>query len=381
MLLLSYTNLPDLDARSKTLSQRAKGSMIFYFTAGEIPRVFGINVSLIGSFPPGSLITGVHPADRVAIRKYKINSIYSRLSNNTLKSSFGNSAETEQNCVKTAYSSTFPLGLCHHPKGRWVVTTSRFKPLLGDTLTVGFSGTTIDNHTYNGYFTLEIACSYDGTRNFYGSLEHDVQCLNRTHHNAEKGSRMESYQWESLYSNSKYDSFVLEIEFSKLSPFINESTVVFAVLKSTTNCHQTDGRTSRRMLVFYYVKSQAQSDIVRIPIDEAIRPRTKINYVGLSLQTRAKDMGSKSLPYVEGAVKLVMLSRSNTCSRNTCKEGQPATKKGRQDSGVKVCYTIGQLYKSCNGKCWSFICILLFLYFHLFLFTRYIMKFKQYSIT
>ena len=340
------------------ISQRIKGSTIFYFTAGEIPRVFGINVSLIGSFPPGSFITGVHTADRVGIRKYKLNSMHSRSSNNTLKSSFGNSSETEQDCVKAAYSSTFPLGLCHHSKGRLVMTTSHFKPLAGDTLTVGFSGTAVDNHTYNGYFTLEIACSYDGTNNFYRSLEHDVECLNRTLQrdmdwNSTKGYGLESYhyQWESLHSNSKYDSFVLEVEFSKLSPFINESTVVFAVLKSTINCRQADVKTTRKVLAFYYLKSQAQSDIVRMPIDEALTPRRKIIHLDLNFRTEVKGIGFKSLPYVQGAVKLVMLSRSNTCSRNKCKEGQPSAEKGKEDDQVNGCYTIEQLYKSCNGEC------------------------------
>lgn len=293
----------------------------------------------------------MHHADGVKIREYMLHSIYSRVSNKTLKSSSGIPAETKKNCSKAAQSSTFPLVLCHGiHQLNFVVTTSAFRPLPGDTLTVQFSGKTVGNYTHMGYFSIEITCSYDGTQNFYGSLELDVACLNRTNYNvSSRFPEVKSFLWESLHANSEYDGFLLEVDFSKFDTFIKNSTLVLASLTATANHLQSDQKITRRNSLFYYSKSKAQSNVVRIPVDEALRPRTKSNQLRVSFTIIAKDLGLKRLPYVRGAVKLVMLSRSSSCSRNECKKLQHAKVK-MEDAQIKGCYTIGELYKSCYGK-------------------------------
>lgn len=325
-------------------------SLIFFIVAGNLKAVVGHNTSFFSSLPPGSLITVVLPGDGAEIREFRLHSIYSRLSKTTVKSPPGIPVETKNNCVKAARSSTFPLGLCFRIPGNFVVTTSTFKPLPGDTLTVEFSGTTFENHIFKSYFTIDIACSFDRSQHFYGSLEYDAACINRTKFNATKGSRMESYQWESLLSDSEYNSFLLEIDSSRFSAFINKSIMVAASLDAPAIYGQFNQKASKRSLAFE-LRPQAGSNIVRIPIDEALRPRAKRNRLAFELLTGVINARAIRLPYVKGAVKLVMLSRSSMCSRNECKEGQLSTEVKRADAQVKGCYTIGQLYKSCYGKC------------------------------
>ena len=144
--------------------------------------------------------------------------------------------------------------------------------------------------------------------------------------------------------------FLLEIDFSKLSSFIKNSTNVAATLYSLADYRQADTKAAVRLLLFYLFKSEAQNDIVRIPIDEALRPHGNSSRLYMNLLAGVKDFREKSLPYVRGAVNLVMLSRSSKCRRGKCKERHPTAGIGREDDPVKGCYTIGQLYKSCSRK-------------------------------
>ena len=330
-------------------------SLISFSIADNKKAAIGHSVSLIPSLPPGSVITKVVPGDLVEIREFRLHSIHSRLSNKTLKTSSGISSERNQNCIKAADSSSFPLSLCHLIVGSFVLTTSAFNPLPGDTLTVGFSGTTYENHTYKNYFTIDVACSFNRTQTFYESLEHDVACLNRTYHDATKGFRLGSYQWKSLDSSSRFDSLLLELDSSKFSSFTNKSIMVAASLDAPFTHGYFGQRPTKRSLAFN-LRPRAQSNIVRIPIDEALKPRVKRNRLTLELVIGVKDARAIRLPYVKGAVKLVMLSRSSSCSKNECKEQQLSTEVKSQDAQVKGCYTIRQLYKSCYGECFNSIC-------------------------
>ena len=330
-------------------------SLISFFIADNKKAAIGHSVSLIPSLPPGSVINKVVPGDLVEIREFRLHSIYSHLTNKTLKSSSGIPSERNQDCIKAVFSYSFPLSLCHLIVGSFVLTTSAFKPLPGDTLTVGFSGTTYENHTYKNYFTIDIACSFNRTQNFYESLEHDVPCLNRTYHHATKGFRLGSYQWKSLHSRSRFDSLLLEIDSSKFSSFSNKSIMVAATLYAPLPHGHFDQKPTKRSLAFD-LTPRAQSTIVRMPIDEALKPRVKGSPLTLELVTGVKDSRAIKLPYVEGGVKLVVLSRNASCSKNECNGQQLSTEMKSQDAQAKGCYTIGQLYKSCYGECFNFSC-------------------------
>lgn len=268
---------------------------------------------------------------------------------------------------KDPSSSRFPL--CINSSSGHVRTTTAFKAIPRSKIKATFSVPTTKNATSQRNLVIDVICPFNSTQNFYRHLIESedrvlekYRCIDIRYilaKNARVGLSPAAYTFNFHRRKSYYDSFILEVDMNKMARYFNHSNTVmvnFRAFASNNSTQSVAVKILQRSLVFS-AKAKSEGNIVRVPIDEAFKFSIEGMIVTFPLigQTEYLDRNRSNLrvryiPFVEGAVKLVMLSKrsSDECNKYKCPE--PSKKETNGNDSSKACLTIEQLYNACNCK-------------------------------
>ena len=298
-----------------------------------------------------------------------VGSVIAELSNELARNREHGVSDAAGGCHKDPSSSRFPL--CRDSVSGYVRTTSAFKAIPGSTLKATFAVPTMNNKTSQRNLVVKVICPFESTQNFYSYLTelefgywNKFRCLNVTYvlaRNTNIGLSPATYTYILRRKQSYYDSFILEIDMNKFAPYyFNNSDIVMINFHSFSSYYfnpNVSVKIIQRSLVFS-AKSKSKDNIVRVPIDEAFK--FNIESFNVTFQVfghtdlmkhnwNSSKLLVRYIPFVEGAVRLVVLSRSSEkCSKKQCQE--PSKKETNWSGSSKACLTIERLYSTCHGK-------------------------------
>ena len=298
-----------------------------------------------------------------------VGSVIAGLSNEFARNREYGVSNAAEGCHKDPSSYRFPL--CLDSVSGYVRTTSAFKAIPGGTIKATFAVPTMNNKTFQRNLVVKIICPFESTQNFYRYLIKSelgywdkFRCLNVTYvlaRNTNVGLSPSIYTYNFRRKQSYYDSFMLEIDMNKFAPYyFNNSDIVMVNFRSFSSYYSNPNvsvKIIQRSLMFS-AKAKSKDNILRVPIDEAF----KFNIEGINVTFQVfghSDLIKHSwnssmllvryIPFVEGAVKLVILSRSSgKCSKNQCQE--PSKKETNWSDSSEACLTIERLFSACHGK-------------------------------
>ena len=304
-----------------------------------------------------------------------VGSVIARLSDGLTRSRKSGIYDSAGGCPKDSTSSRCPLSL--DSVSGYVRTTSAFKAIPGRTLTATFSVPVMNNKTFQMTLVVHIICPFDSTQKFYRDLIkpaldywNKFRCLDRTYFHAESRNVRLSppvYTYSFHRKMSYYDSLALEIDMNRFPRYyFNNSDIIMINFRAFSSYYSNPNvsvRIIRRSLVFS-AKAKTKDNIVRVPIDKVFKFNLQqinvtFQVTGHSALLKNSSSGSKVrvnyIPFVEGAVKLVILSRSSEkCSKSQCPEPSKTAKNWNVSS--EACLTTEQLYSACYGK-FNLLCL------------------------
>ena len=318
---------------------------------------------MIPDIPVGSVIETVLATDIGG--NYDL-VVHSKLSNKTQRHSNRNSPDSKRECHKDPSSSRFPL--CIDSTSGCIRTTSAFKAIPGDKLTVHYSRFTILGLTVDRMkMVITVVCPFNKTQNFYRQLiyhYYKYKCLNITYIDA-KSTKSNEITWAYTYKHRKqsyYDSLMMEIDMNKVAPYFKQKDLVMANFDyaNVRYSNQTATGTIIYRRLIFSAKAKSKDNIVRVPMDEIFTSNIEGIDVSFLLAGQSdyskifkSDSFRKYLPFLKGAVKFVMLSWNSTkCNKSECANSSKGGPTG--DSSTKTCLTIEQLYSACYCKYQSF---------------------------